>query len=268
MRKRLLSAFLIFALVLDSSAALAKATPAPSKDPSVQSVTVPTVSPSPSPTAQIVENTPTASEPSESKPWFDHCALIGDSISDGLRLYSIQKKKKEPDFLGNMQFLTRSSYSLTYASSAKPKMLVKYKGGTMRPEEALEQMGADKVFIMLGINDIFHDGSENTEKYNKLIDNIRAKIPNIRIGLIAITPIVTEGQYSAFQNTKVDEYNVVVKNICSGRRCEYIDFNSQLRDKTGGLKEEYSRDGFVHLKGGAFEIYAAALEKNAQYMDR
>ena len=238
------------------------------------SVSVPAyAAPSPSPSAQPGSKTTTQpaskeTETSDPAPWFDNCALIGDSVSDGLKLYAMQKRKKDPGFLGNLQFLTRNSYSLTFASAANPDMLLKYRGASMRPEDALKEMKAEKVFIMLGLNDMFHDGSENTAKYNKLIDNIRAKNPNIKICLIAMTPIVTSGQYSEFQNTNVNEYNEVVRNVSSGKRCDFIDFNDKLRDETGGLKEEYSRDGFVHLKGGAYEIYAAALSKNAQFMDR
>ncbi len=265
MRKRWISAILALAVLFASVSALAatgEEQVSAEKTPEISAPATPSPTPTPVPT-------PTPTLPPTESPWFDHCVLIGDSVSDGLRTYAERKRKtKDAAFLGNLQFLTKVSYSLSYASADSPKKLVKYKGKSMRPEDALQAMGAKSAFIMLGINDIFHGETENREKYCKLIDNIRAKNPNIKLCLIAITPIVTEGQYSAFQNKNVDEYNEVVRNISSEKRCDYLNFNDQLRDKTGGLKPSYSRDQFVHLKGGAFEIYAAALDKSAQYMNR
>ncbi len=265
MKKRVLSLLLAAAMLLLPITALAEEEKNEAKPGATPEATA-TATPAPSPTPLP---TPTPTLTPNDSPWFDHSALLGDSVSDGLRAYAEQKRKKDdPGFLGNMQFLTKVSYSLSYASANNTKKLVKYQGKSMRPEEALNAMGANKVFIMLGINDIFHDEQENRTKYSKLIDNIRSKNPNIKIGIVAITPIVTEGQYSAFQNKRVNEYNEYIKNLSNEKHCEYIDFNDQLRDKTGGLKESYSRDQFVHLRGAAFEIYAAALSKAAQYMSR
>ncbi len=201
-------------------------------------------------------------------PWFNDTALIGDSVSDGLRIYAAQKKKTEPNFLGELQFMTTISYSLSYASASNPKKLVKYDGHTYKPEDALAAMRAKKVFIMLGLNDIFQAAEDNRTKYEKVIDNIRAKNRDIKICVIGITPIVTEGQYSKFQNENVLDYNAMVQDMARGKGCEYINFNGSLQDETGGLKPEYSRDGFVHLKGRAFEIFASALEKEAKWMSR
>ncbi|MDD4075050.1 MAG: SGNH/GDSL hydrolase family protein, partial [Eubacteriales bacterium] len=174
----------------------------------------------------------------------------------------------EPDYLGELQFMTTISYSLTYASASNPKKFVKYDGDSYKPEDALSAMRAKKVFIMLGLNDIFQAAHDNRIKYEKLIDNIRAKNHDIKICLIGITPIVTEGQYSKFQNENVADYNAMVEDAARAKGCEYINFNKSLVDETGGLKAEYSRDGFVHLKGHAFEIFASALTKEAKWMSR
>lgn len=279
MKKRifclLLSLILLFSAVCASARTTdetetslsASPTLSPTPTPTLSPSPTPTLTPSPSPTETPLP-TPTPTLRPNQAPWFDYSALLGDSISDGLRIYAERKRKTDADFLGNMQFFTKVGYSLSYASAKSPKKLVKYKGKSMRPEDALSAMGAKKVFIMLGINDIFHTETENRPKYSTLIDNIRAKNPGIKIALIAITPIVTDGQHSAFKNSKVNEYNEFVKNVSNEKGCDYIDFNDQLRDKTGGLKPSYSNDQFVHLKGGAFEIYAAALSQNAQYMSR
>lgn len=199
-------------------------------------------------------------------PWFDDTALLGDSISDGLRLYAARKRKSDPNFLGKLQFLTVTAYNLRYAIAEKPKRLVRYGGRSMRPEEALQAMGARKAFILLGVNDIFRNAQESRERYAILIDNIKRENPDIKLCLIAMTPICKAGEKDAFTNANVDEFNAMLKALANATGCRYMDMNGQLRGEDGGLRKEYSNDDFVHLKGTAFEIYAANLDRMARDM--
>ena len=191
---------------------------------------------------------------------FKGCALIGDSISDGLRIYASRQRKKDPSFLGGLEFLTATSYNLKYASASKPKKYLEYEGRPMRPQDALKAMGAGSVFIMLGMNDIFRDFEDSIRRYETLIGNIREKNPEIAICVLGITPVVKGKERSGFTNVRVDEFNRLLEEMALRLDCSYACFTDQLRDENGGLKPEYSSDKFVHLKGGAFEIYAQALE--------
>jgi len=199
---------------------------------------------------------------------FEGCALIGDSISDGLRIYASRERKKDPSFLGGLEFLTATSYNLKYAASSKPKKYLKYKGKSMRPQDAVKAMSADTVFIMLGMNDIFRDFEDSLTRYEKLIANIREESPDIKIYVLGVTPVVKGKERSGFTNERVDQFNELLADMTIRLNCQYISFTDQLRDETGGLKKEYSSDKFVHLKGGAFEIYAAALENALEVINK
>lgn len=190
---------------------------------------------------------------------FAGCALIGDSISDGLRIYAVRRRKTEPAFLGGLEFLTATGYNLKYAVSSKPRKIT-YHGESMRPQDALNAMNADTVFIMLGMNDIFRDFADSIERYETLIGNIRTENPGINICILGLTPVVYGKERSGFTNERIDRFNELLAGMATNLHCRYICFSSELRDENGGLQTAYSNDQFVHLKGDAFEIYAAALE--------
>ena len=199
---------------------------------------------------------------------FEGCVLIGDSISDGLRIHTSRQRKKDPSFPSGLEFLTTTSYNLKYASALKPKKYLKYNGKSMRPQDAIKAMGANTVFIMLGMNDIFREFEDSIARYEKLIANIRKESPDIRIYVLGITPVVKGKERSGFTNARVDEFNALLADMTMRLDCQFISFTDQLRDSAGGLKAEYSSDKFVHLKGGAFEIYAGALKDALEVINK
>ena len=89
--------------------------------------------------------------------FFDDTVFVGDSVSLKLNLYVSAQRKTDSTFMGTAQFLTPGSYGtgnelkeLGSENSVHPS----YNGTEMYLADAIEAMGAKKVFIMLGMNDI------------------------------------------------------------------------------------------------------------------
>jgi len=185
--------------------------------------------------------------------FYDDAAFIGDSVTLKLYYYTMNNKK-----LGNATFLTQGSYSMAHA--AWGSMLLKYQGQDMSPEDALAAAGVNKVFIMLGMNDIAAYGIDKTiDHWNMVIGRIREKCPDIGIYIQSCTPILTGAEKGALNNANMDEFNSRLNTFASENGCYFIDVASYMKDSTGGLASVYCSDGYVHLSDAGAETWIKVL---------
>lgn len=186
--------------------------------------------------------------------FFDDAAFIGDSITMGLRNYNYKY-----NLLGKATFLCQGSYSVNHA--VNDSMYITYRGEDRKPQNALADCGAKKVFILLGMNDIGLHGVEKTiENWGKFIANLREKCPDIEIYIQSGTPIYTAGQIGGLNNARMDEYNEKLKAFAEENSCHFIDIATALKDENGGLAAEYASDAYVHLTFPACNLWIQLLK--------
>ena len=203
---------------------------------------------------QPVVTQPVVTEPPMSvEEFFGKAAFIGDSVTLKLRNYNTQTK-----ILGDTTFLCQGSYSVDHA--VKDTMMLSYQGEDVSPQDALAACGADRVFILLGMNDIGLWGIDNTiEKYGTLIANIREKNPGIDIYIQSGTPIYPSGQRGKLTNANMDAYNEKLEVFAEENGCYYVNINTAFKDETGGLAKKYCSDEYVHFTDAACEMWAQIL---------
>ena len=107
------------------------------------------------------------------------------------------------------------------------------------------------IFIMFGMNEVGWSYSDIfVDDYKELIDEIKAKMPNVKIYLLSITPITKaqEAENESDLNTQgISKYNNLIKQIAKDKKSTYLDVNSYLRDENGFLSDDDSPDGY-HLQ--------------------
>ena len=185
--------------------------------------------------------------------FFDNSAFIGDSVTVKLKIYNTATGA-----LGKTTFLCQGSYSAAHA--VNDTMYLSYQGKDITPQDALEACGADRVFILLGMNDIALYGIEKTiEHWGILVTNIREKCPEIDIYIQAGTPIYKSGEVGSLNNENMDKYNVQLKAFAEANNCYFVETNSIFKDSTGGLAEEYCSDSFVHFTDAACQLWVETL---------
>ena len=88
--------------------------------------------------------------------YFDDAVFIGDSITLKLYHYVKDMRNQGTPCLGGAKFLTAGSLGSGNAlwPVSKESVHPSYQGDKMRIEKAIELMGARKVYIMLGMNDV------------------------------------------------------------------------------------------------------------------
>ena len=167
--------------------------------------------------------------------FFADAAILGNSLVDGLRMYS---KLKTADFYCG------TSMSVYTAMNNKT---VRLKNGTYGTQlDAMAQKRYGKVYIELGINEI--GGSVDTfiKNYRAMLDKIRAAQPNADIYIMAITPTGRARIGTSYNRDRVKMYNAALYRLAADWGCWYLDDFTPLADSSGYLPNASTWDG-VHL---------------------
>ena len=142
-------------------------------------------------------------------------------------------------------------------------------------DDVLLDMQPAKLFINIGTNDIrsMPEGedwfSHLSANYRAICEIIRDKLPKTTVYMMAYYPVNLEAlQARAGQgpivrtNENVAKANEMVFVLAAEFGFHYIDVNDGLKDETGGLKAEYTRDG-IHFDSAA---YRTVFDRLKQYL--
>lgn len=128
----------------------------------------------------------------------------------------------------------------------------------------------DKVFLLIGINDIIYsDLSDDEIKDNVelIIKNIKEKLPNTKIYIESIYPINYKLNNRIYNNTlankdhnnRIKNINKKVKTICNNK-CTYINMYDSLEIFNDKLFRYYTTDG-LHINRVGYRLITIKLLK-------
>ncbi len=120
------------------------------------------------------------------------------------------------------------------------------------------------VFLNIGTNDMNGNDyvlSEFLERYERIISEIRKKLPEVKLFLLAFYPVNQEAApdpniREAFRyrtNERIQEANREIRKMAQQYHAEYLDLNAGLTDEEGKLKRELTVDG-VHMHVEGYQI--------------
>ena len=168
--------------------------------------------------------------------YFENIAFLGDSRTQGFQLYSGLK--------------TGTYYTAVGATveSVFTKK-VETESGKMPLLDAMAKQDFDKIYVMLGVNELGWNGTEiYHNQYAKLIDRLRQDHPDSEIVLQTLIPVSAkqEAKKSYVNNTRIAAYNEVIRQLAEEKQCPYVDVASAMTDEQGCLRSDWTSDG-VHL---------------------
>ncbi len=187
--------------------------------------------------------------------WFDDAIFIGDSVTYGLYNYA------ENGCLGDADFLAidcigyhTAMFGLDHEYGIHPV----YNGQKVMIDDAVQEIGKKKVFIMLGMNDICSWGvEESVDAMQEFVDQLLAKSPDIQIYVHSVTPMIAakDGTRPDFlNNANIALYNEKIRPICAERGFVYLDLVPVVSDGNGNLRDDYCVDpgnlGFHYNRDG------------------
>lgn len=195
---------------------------------------------------------------------FENSVFLGDSLTVGLMDYVAAEREKGVSTLSNATFLARESYSIKGALNEDTYDLHPwYNGKKQQPQKSIATMKVDKVFILLGINDIGEDMDTIIANYTTLIRRIQNACPGITIYVQSVFPMCASGEKNSLNNALIDAFNGKLENLCATLGITYIDICDNFKNSSGKLVNTYSSDGYVHLSNDGYKVWIDALEDYA-----
>ncbi len=187
--------------------------------------------------------------------WFDNAVFIGDSVTEGLRLY-------RGNMIKGAKFVSAGSLSASNILSGQIKPV--FQGKKVTPAEGVKLSGAKNVYIMLGMNNISFGIERATGDMVKVIDSILAENPTVNIIIESVTPMTKTSNKSGgkLNNTTIAQYNDAMRKICEERGWYFVNVSEGVCDAEGYLNAAYCSDG----KAMGMHFNAAGVKAWIEYL--
>lgn len=110
----------------------------------------------------------------------------------------------------------------------------------------------DKVFLMVGINDLAkgYDVQTITKRYEQIIAKIYTDSPSTAVYIQSVLPV----RVGSVRNSDVIKLNQNLKSISETYGFQYIDLFTPLSDESNCLLSGVTEDG-IHLNGSGYIIW-------------
>ena len=170
--------------------------------------------------------------------YFDDVAFVGDSRTDGFRLYS---------------GLERGTYFCvtgeTVASATDMENWKTEDGRKISLADAVAAADCGKIYLMLGINELGWNGTDIFRSHaENLLRRLQADHPDAEIVVQSLLPVSAEqdAKGSYVNNQRILAYNQVWMELAEETVCDYVNIAEAVTGEDGCLPAEMSFDG-VHL---------------------
>ena len=139
-------------------------------------------------------------------------------------------------------------------------------GILFRLDEVLSS-SPDKIFIMIGINDLAYgaDFQNVFQNYKIIIQRILEKSPGTKIYIQSLLPVNKQLLAKYYPTSKITGGNIrklnnSLEDLSSKFQLNYIDLYSLFKKDEDQLDERFTYDG-LHLNGNGYLIWKSAIEK-------
>jgi len=123
------------------------------------------------------------------------------------------------------------------------------------------------VFLTIGVNDLPHEWvtvEECVKGYRTIVEKIQKRLPDTKLVLQTLAPTGEVYKRHAYLNPRIEEFNKHLAALAEERSFPLIDLHALYRDENGLLPPQHHRGDGLHLKKGAYALWAKQAEK---YLD-
>ena len=197
---------------------------------------------------------PVGESPAVEDTYFADAAFLGDSRTDGLRLYSGLKD---------------THYFCAVGATVESVFTKKVWGPEGSKIPLLDAMKAEedcsKIYVMLGVNELGWSKVETfRNQYVKLVERIREDHPDAQVVIQSILPVSArqDAKKTYVNNKRIQEYNQAILALAEEMDCAYLNVSEAVTGEDGCLKAELTSDG-VHLNIKGCKIWLEYLRTHS-----
>lgn len=140
--------------------------------------------------------------------------------------------------------------------------------GVLKRLNLLDKTQPQKIFVMIGINDLIRgiDDATILENYRQIVDSLRRQHPKTEIVVQSILPhgaeeATWEGKDKLIKisNHRIRQLNTELQNIASKAGAKYLDLHRLFTNQEGNLLNDFTTDG-LHLSHEGYIVWRSALK--------
>ena len=228
------------------------ATPSPTPTP------IPTPEPTPTPEPDWSRPAPEG-EAVDGEEWFADAVFIGDSRTDGFKLFSgVTREATFLDYTGLTVFEVMENKAVIRDGEEKISVL-----------QALEKAQYGKVYISLGINELgYWDPNMFADTYADFIDAVRERQSTAPLYIQAIIPVNTElcktyKQPYYVTNERITAFNEALFAMAAEKEVCLLRVDEPFLDENGETAKDLSADG-VHFTKEGYRLWLDYLLTHTQ----
>jgi hypothetical protein len=187
---------------------------------------------------------------------FPNTLFIGDSRTVGLRDYG---KLSDATFFCNVGLNAYRVWSESLDVSGVGKVTL---------EQLLEKKQFERVYVMLGINELGYNPATTAKKYEGIVSGIHAKQPNAKVIINSTLHVtkacndITEGSKAIFTNKRINDFNDRIAALANNVNVFYLDLNPAFDDANGHMTSEYAAGDGIHIKAKYYLLWRDYLDKH------
>jgi lysophospholipase L1-like esterase len=136
--------------------------------------------------------------------------------------------------------------------------------GVLNRLDEIVKSQPQKIFIMIGINDLMSHKSINQilTDYKYILSNLQNQIPNTEVFIQSVLPANNKISRYWQNNNNILKLNIGLKKLAKEleNQYQYIDVFSYLLDSENQLDAQYTLDG-LHLNGQGYLVWKKVIEK-------
>ena len=226
--------------------------PAPATPEPAQNTDPTAVPPQTTPAQEAPEQPGQTTESDTSDDFFADAAFVGNSLIEGMRLYS---------GLTDCDYYSATSLSVMAINTTRCIKLENGGSGTIFQGLAQHQYG--KIYILFGINEIGYDTASFIKAYGGMLDKIQEIQPDATIYIMSLTPVskAKSDNSSTFNMTRVNAFNAALADLAVEKGCQYLDVCSALAGEDGYLPASCTSDG-IHFTAGVYQTWVTYLRNH------
>lgn len=196
------------------------------------------------------------------KDFFDDVIFIGDSLTGTLYYH---RTTSDWQLGSSCQIVYKVGYSLR-ACLDKYVMSLEYRDQVMYPEDIIAASGCNKVYFMLGTNDLYVENVDRAmQHWEDFLPRVREKNPDVKIFIQSIFPMHASSEDHNINNDMIRDYNARLKEFALDNDCIFVDISYIFMAEDGSMADQFSADKFLHLYTECGKKWEDALMDPSNY---